>query len=126
MNNSAIFKAAHALTRNTVKAGDSYQVTFGAALSMIGKMVKIGGNIWSKENITRVYFNLADLVQIKPFKKTSNMFIVGDEIMNESELRAFKTKIVSAGMYFDVATGFGYQNCKGEVLSIASEIANSI
>ena len=123
---SAIFKAAHALTRNTVKAGDSYQVTFAAALRMISKMVKIGGNIWAKESITRIYFDIATMIEIKPFKKTSNMFIVGDEVMNETEVRAFKTKLVGASAYFDVATGFGYKNCKGDVLSIASEIANSI
>jgi len=35
MNKSAIFKAAHALTKATVKAGDSYQVTFGAALRIV-------------------------------------------------------------------------------------------
>lgn len=35
MNKSSIFKAAHALTKATVKAGDSYAVTFGAALRII-------------------------------------------------------------------------------------------
>lgn len=35
MNKSAIFKAAHALTKATVQAGDSYQVTFGAALRIV-------------------------------------------------------------------------------------------
>lgn len=35
MNKSAIFKAAHALTKATVQAGDSYAVTFGAALKIV-------------------------------------------------------------------------------------------
>lgn len=126
MNKSAIFKAAHALTRNTIKSGDSYQVTLAAALRMISKMVKIGGNIWSKENITRVYFDIATMIEIKPFKKTSNMFIVGDEILNETEVRAFKAKLANATAYFDVATGFGYKNCNGAVLSIASDIISKI
>lgn len=37
MNKSQIFKAAHALTKATVQAGDSYAVTFAAALRMISK-----------------------------------------------------------------------------------------
>ena len=35
MNNSVAFKRAHALTRITVQAGDSYAVTFAAALRII-------------------------------------------------------------------------------------------
>jgi len=35
MNKSQIFKAAHALTKLVNKAGDSYQVTFAAALRII-------------------------------------------------------------------------------------------
>lgn len=35
MTNSEIFKAAHELTSKTVKTGDNYQITFGAALKII-------------------------------------------------------------------------------------------
>lgn len=35
MNKSAIFKSAHALTKATVKTGDSYAVTFAAALRIV-------------------------------------------------------------------------------------------
>ena len=35
MNKSQIFKAAHALTKATVQAGDSYAVTFAAALRIV-------------------------------------------------------------------------------------------
>jgi hypothetical protein len=35
MNKSAIFKAAHALTKTTIQAGDSYAVTFAAALRIV-------------------------------------------------------------------------------------------
>jgi hypothetical protein len=34
MNMSKIFKAAHAMTKATIKAGDNYAVTFGAALKI--------------------------------------------------------------------------------------------
>lgn len=34
MNMSQIFKAAHALTKATIQAGDSYAVTFAAALKI--------------------------------------------------------------------------------------------
>lgn len=40
MNKSAIFKAAHALTKATVQAGDSYQITFGAVLRMVRDIAK--------------------------------------------------------------------------------------
>lgn len=37
---SYIFKAAHAQTKQIIKAGDNYQVTFGAVLKAIYKRVK--------------------------------------------------------------------------------------
>lgn len=40
MNNAAIFKAAHALTKTTVKAGDSYQATFAICLKLVIKQNK--------------------------------------------------------------------------------------
>ena len=35
MNNSTTFKLAHAMTKQVIKAGDNYQVTFGACLKLI-------------------------------------------------------------------------------------------
>lgn len=35
MNNSKLFKQAHAMTRETLRAGDDYRVTFGACLKAI-------------------------------------------------------------------------------------------
>ena len=35
MNNSQIFKLAHAMTKQVIKAGDNYQVTFGLCLKVI-------------------------------------------------------------------------------------------
>lgn len=40
MNKSNIFKLAHSLTKQSIKAGDSYQVNFGAALKYILKASK--------------------------------------------------------------------------------------
>ena len=35
MTNSQLFKQAHAMTKQVIKAGDNYQVTFGACLKAI-------------------------------------------------------------------------------------------
>lgn len=35
MNNSAIFKAAHAITKIVIQSGDDYRTTFAAALRMV-------------------------------------------------------------------------------------------
>lgn len=35
MNNAAIFKQAHAMTKATIKAGDSYQATFALCLKLV-------------------------------------------------------------------------------------------
>ena len=77
MNKSAIFKAAHALTKATVKAGDSYQVTFAAALRIIiaeskapktlrEMLIAAGAKVWtaSTGKMSRVYVTqeAADIV----------------------------------------------------------------
>lgn len=35
MTNSQLFKQAHTMTKQVIKAGDNYQVTFGACLKLI-------------------------------------------------------------------------------------------
>ena len=40
MNSSEIFKAAHKMTKSALQAGDSYAVTFGAALVEVYKVLK--------------------------------------------------------------------------------------
>ena len=35
MNNSTMFKLAHKMTKQVIKSGDNYQVTFGACLKLI-------------------------------------------------------------------------------------------
>lgn len=47
MNKSELFKAAHKLAKSVIKAGDSYRVTFGAAIKAI-----LGGFMAQVEKIT--------------------------------------------------------------------------
>lgn len=77
MNTSQIFKAAHTLTRKTIRQGDSYQVTFAAALRLIYQerkmaditldtLTAVGGKEWKRDDKHRVYFNdLASLFGLK-------------------------------------------------------------
>ena len=39
MNKSNLFKLAHLLTKATVKAGDSYQVTFGQSIKLLNRVL---------------------------------------------------------------------------------------
>lgn len=65
MTKSEIFKAAHAMTKKALQPGDHYGTTFGAALkSLLAKPVdmeaaltKIGGRLWEKGSMRRIYFN---------------------------------------------------------------------
>ena len=47
MNKSELFKAAHKLAKSVIKSGDSYHVTFGAAIKAI-----LGGLMAQVEKIT--------------------------------------------------------------------------
>lgn len=100
MNKSAIFKAAHALTKATVQAGDSYAVTFAAALRIViaeskapktlaDRLIEAGAKVWTSPNgkITRVYVNQAaanavfndDILKGWPVRvnisKTANLYV---------------------------------------------------
>lgn len=65
MTKSELFKAAHALAKQAVQPGDHYGTTFGAALkSLVAKpldmeeaLTKIGGRLWEKGGMRRIYFN---------------------------------------------------------------------
>lgn len=46
MNNSTMFKLAHKMTKQVIKSGDNYQVTFGACLKLIkADQVKNSANL---------------------------------------------------------------------------------
>ena len=62
MNTSTIFKAAHALTKATVKAGDSYSATFAICLKVI-----------YAESKNKITFNFADRRKARcTFKKSKS------------------------------------------------------
>ncbi len=70
MNKSQIFKAAHKLAKSVHVAGESYRVTFGAALKIViaeskapKAIVNVSVNVWKKSGNHRLYFkvlNVAD------------------------------------------------------------------
>lgn len=111
MNKSAIFKAAHALTKATVQAGDSYAVTFAAALriviaeskstpakSLTEQLIEAGAKVWTSPNgkITRIYVTQAaadivfnnDILKGWPVRvsinKTANLYIENDKLFSNS------------------------------------------
>lgn len=58
MTKQEIFKAAHAITRATLQAGDSYAVTFAAALRMV-----YADKSKSKSALTEVERKILDIAQ---------------------------------------------------------------
>lgn len=82
MNTSTIFKKAHALTKATVKAGDSYSATFAACLKVIYAESKI-----------KLSFNFADRRKARcTFKKSKSGSKVIEVIVG-SEAQAMFAKI---------------------------------
>lgn len=65
MNNSSLFKQAHAMAKATHKQGENYQVTFGACLKLIkaqqakAELVAIEQATTSKENESSFWVYLA-------------------------------------------------------------------
>lgn len=51
MNKSELFKAAHKLTKEVIKTGDDYRVTFGAAIKFILESNKMESEVkyWGKK-----------------------------------------------------------------------------
>lgn len=81
MNTSTIFKAAHALTKATVKVGDSYSATFAICLKVIyaeskeesieTKLLAMGLKVWEKGSMKRIYINKAE--QFMEFAERANL-----------------------------------------------------
>lgn len=57
MNKSKLFKLAHKLTKKVIKAGDNYQVTFGAAIKIVKAAYFGKTNAALKTWKNRVYIN---------------------------------------------------------------------
>jgi len=53
MNNSNLFKQAHALTRATVQAGDDYRSTFGLCYTSLLNAQPMLSIVSTRDNITR-------------------------------------------------------------------------
>lgn len=66
MTNSQLFKQAHAMTKQVIKAGDNYQTTFGLCLKAIKDEVKQAAvnnvNFAILAAITLLIVNIADNV----------------------------------------------------------------
>ena len=70
MTKSEIFKAAHTMAKGTVKAVGNYMIAFSLALKEIynstkkvaksaeQQLIDLGGKLWEKGSMTRVYLSL--------------------------------------------------------------------
>lgn len=68
MTNSELFTKAHKIARNTVKFVGNYMIAFSLALKEVYKMtvktleekaIELGGNVWEKNGMRRVYITLS-------------------------------------------------------------------
>lgn len=112
MTKSELFKAAHAMARKVIQAGDDYRATFGAALkillskpSLLEQLIAIGGALWEKAGMRRIYFNNAAELYGLTYStyKTGNISsarLDGEEISN-SQASKILNKI--GKIYFDLA-----------------------
>lgn len=79
MNNAAIFKQAHALTKATVKAGDNYQATFALCLKLVIEQNKAQAvaMVEAKED---AHMNIKAIIRTIPeaiYQVTIGVFCVG-------------------------------------------------
>lgn len=117
MNKSELFKKAHALTRATVKIGDSYSATFSLCLksiyssllnSPIEVALRIGGREWNGGEHHRVYFNKDVLlnalnVSVEYYGKTKNIKRIDGESYKTTQ--SILTNLYCASVYYDVNNG---------------------
>lgn len=108
MNTSTIFKKAHALTKATIQAGDSYSATFAICLKVVYAeskeaniaevLLEMGLKIWEKGAMKRIYINKAE--QFVEFAQKAGLD------MDYIECRsAFVNRINSNPTWFDCKTG---------------------
>lgn len=84
MNKSELFKSAHKLVKQVIKAGDNYHVTFGAAIkaildgfvkpviSIADLALAAGGKVWEKHGFKRIYMTCAQFNQVTGNSWTMN------------------------------------------------------
>ena len=106
MKKSELFKQAHKLTKDTIKAGDSYRVTFGLAIKAILSSAKksfseilldLGIKVWEKGNMKRIYINKAS--QFYAFAKEANL-----DYATVNAYAHFAKRIDSNKTWFDLVT----------------------
>ena len=80
MNNSQLFKQAHAMTKQVIKTGDSYQVTFGLCLKAIKaeQTVKMGFVAVIFITLLAIVKNILDEAQAAINKKALSLPFAGD------------------------------------------------
>lgn len=96
MNKSNLFKMAHLLTKATIKAGDNYQVTFGAAVKHINSIHSLTGSDKQMAWADKIIANIITALKIT-HEGMSNAF---DK--NRTDVRALPTlnQILNAGIKF--------------------------
>lgn len=112
MTKSELFRKAHALAKQAIKAGDDYRITFGAALkaliskpaSLLAQLTALGGKLWEKGSMRRVYFNDAhELIGLQyntyGTGSISSATLNGEKISN-SECKRILNRI--GKIYFDL------------------------
>ena len=84
MTNSQLFKLAHAMTKQVIKTGDNYQVTFGLCL----KVIKAEANKAVVNNVSFLVIAVIVMTLVNNFPKVV------------SEVKFFIEIIISFGLIF--------------------------
>jgi len=115
MTKSEIFRKAHQMTRAALQVGDDYRVTFAAALksllstelTIVEQLEAMGGKVWEKAGMRRVYFNdAAALIGLSySTYKTGNISsaTLNGVAISNSECGRILAKI--GKIYWDLDTG---------------------
>lgn len=115
MTKSELFKAAHALAKQVIQPGDHYGTTFGAALkSLLAKPVdmeealtKIGGRLWEKGGMRRIYFNDLEQWMGLTISRYNTGNISGARVNGERISNSQARKMLNSidKLWFDLADG---------------------
>ena len=134
MTKSEIFRKAHEITRSVLLAGDNYRVTFAAALkslmsktvNMVEALTAIGGNLWEKAGMARIYFNdLESLMGLRISRyntgNISSASLNGESISNSGAQRMLNSV---DKIWFDLADGKFYYRASD--VALANQVVAAI
>ena len=102
MDKARLFKLAHKLTKSVVKAGDSYRVTFGAALKIVKTAYfgKITAQVksWNKNGQNRFYVNFQAVGSygLMDNQDAGYILVDGDKVSFDAVKEEFRSRIVAA------------------------------